>query len=328
MKKGKKLLIILYAIIVIGLGCLIYVVPQFKEAVTRTSVLEYGNLQVKDTVTCYFIRDEIVYSAGTSGSVNYYIEDKTQVRKGAKVLDISPGKVEVGGDEERPTEKLRQRLGTDAVKTDTYAVPIPSTVSYYVDGYENYFTPDNMRQLRYDNIKDISFEVQNLVRDDTLEGEPLYKLCRDQKWYMAAWVEAGNISKYTVESNVTVNLPLGDVKAKIIDIIEDGDKWLVLFQSNRYYEDLTNIRYASATVITSDYSGIIIDNASITTNDGKVGVYKKTKNGDYVFVPIKVLTTDGTQSLAEVSYYYDADGNRVNTVEIYDEILKRPKADQ
>ena len=326
MKERRKLLIILYIIAVVGLGCLIYAVPEFKQVVTRTTVVSYGNLQIKDEVTCYFIRDEVVYAAGQSGTINYYLEDKTLARKGAKVLDVSSASVQSG--ENRPAQKAEELLAGKLETTDSYAVSAPATVSYFVDGYEGYFTPDNMRNMRYADVEGKDFTTINLVREDTLAGEPLYKLCRTKKWYMAAWVEAGNVSKYEEDASVTVNLPKGDVKATVIDIIEDGERWLVLFECNRYYEDLTDTRCVSATVITSDYSGIVIDNESITTKDGEVGVYKKKKNGDYTFVPIKVITTDGEQSLAEVSYYYDEDGNRVDTVEIYDEILKKPKADQ
>ncbi len=329
MKKVKRrLLIILYIIAVVGLGILIYAVPEFKQAVTKTTILSYGNLQIKDDVTCYFIMDEQVYSAGQTGTINYYIEDGVQVRKGAKVLAVSPSSVSTDADGNRPAQAVAELLSGSLEKTETYAVSAPCTVSYYVDGYEAYFTPESMRSLRYEDVADKEFTVHNLVREDTLEGEPLYKLCKTQKWYMAAWVEAGNVSKYAEGEAVTVNLPDGSVKAEIIDIIEDGDRWLVLFESNRYYKGLTSKRCESATVITSDYSGILIDNASITTKDGQVGVYKKLKNGEYTFVRISVITTNGEQSLAEVSYFYDDEGNMVDTVEIYDEILKKPKADK
>jgi hypothetical protein len=51
----------------------------------------------------------------------------------------------------------------------------------------------------------------------------------------------------------------------------------------------------------------------------------KDKSGEYVFKPVKIITSDGEWSLVEVSYFYTDDGaTKVETVNIYDEILKKP----
>ena len=124
-----------------------------------------------------------------------------------------------------------------------------------------------------------------------------------------------------------VELPKGEVEAGILDIIEDGDRWLILLKTDRYYEDFAKIRSVSAAVVTSDYNGIIISNESITVSDGKIGVSVKSKSGEFIFKPIKIITTDGKSSLVEMSYFIDENGEKVNTVNIYDEILKTPVQD-
>ena len=78
-------------------------------------------------------------------------------------------------------------------------------------------------------------------------------------------------------------------------------------------------------IITSDYSGIIVPNSSIATVDGQVGVYVKERTGDFTFTPIKIIASDGEDSAVSSSYFYDDEGQRVNSVEIYDEILKNPE---
>ena len=101
--------------------------------------------------------------------------------------------------------------------------------------------------------------------------------------------------------------------------------WQIVFESDRYYEDFTKLRILELDIVTSDYSGLIVPNSSIATLDGQVGVYVKQKTEDYKFVPIKIRTSDGELSVVADSKYYDADGNEVLTVEIYDEILKDPE---
>ena len=70
--------------------------------------------------------------------------------------------------------------------------------------------------------------------------------------------------------------------------------------------------------------GILINNESITINqEGDIGVYARRKNGDFEFVRIKVINTDGYTSVVEDSVFYDDNGKEVKTVDIYDEILRK-----
>jgi hypothetical protein len=46
-----------------------------------------------------------------------------------------------------------------------------------------------------------------------------------------------------------------------------------------------------------------------------------------VFKPVKVIATDGKNSLVEVSSFYNESNEKVDTVNIYDEILTNPGDD-
>jgi len=325
MKKTKKILTSLFIIALILLYAVIYAVPGVTGALTGTDILQYGNFKITDQVTCYFVRDEKVYAAARSGMVNYYVGDGVQVKTGTKILEIS-SIIPEGTNGESKYKDITTRLGNDGEKLLNCVNEFNGITSYYIDGYENLFTPETMRDLKYERVSRLNPVPGpvNVVRESTLKDEPLYKICKNGKWYIICWVEAGNVSKYKLDRSVTINLPLGQIKATITEIIEDGDKWLIIFTTNRYYEDFAKVRMAPATVVTSDYNGIIIKNESITTSDGAIGVYIKSKSGSYIFKPIKIMTSDGHYSLAEVSYFIDKQGSKVNTVEIYDEILINP----
>ena len=68
-----------------------------------------------------------------------------------------------------------------------------------------------------------------------------------------------------------------------------------------------------------------MDNKCIVKKHGKEGVYVRDKNGDYAFTRVNVLSTDGHHSIVSETTYYDAEGNAVYTVSVYDEVLKNPK---
>lgn len=303
----KRIFIYLFIVAVVALAVVIYAMPGITGAMTETLVAEYGSMQVTDDVTCYFVRQETVCKAESSGYVKYYLEEGSTVRKGVSVLSVFPEEgAESGG--------------------KTYLAAENGLISYHFDGYEETFTPDTMKTLKFEDVDGADFSVSDSTRNFTASSEALYKLVDDDTWYTFFWVPTGNITKYTKGASVTLELPLGSVKGRVNDILDAGDQWLVVLEFRRYYEGMLTARQESARVITADYEGLLIPNKSITTEDGQVGVYVKTVSEDYVFTPISVITSNGEISLVENGVYYDRDeeGNsvKVNTVKAYDEILK------
>lgn len=226
-------------------------------------------------------------------------------------------------------EMMKQNISINSLgqMPDQYISQSKGVVSYYIDGYESEFTPENMALLTKKKVENLKFDIQNVVRETTLAKEPLYKIVDNSKWYAVFWVAQENIVKYEKGKTASINLPLGQVEGKIYDIIDDDGEWMVIMEFNRYYEDFAKIRKVEADVVTSDYKGLTIRNESITTKDGQPGVYVRNKNGEYTFKPVKIITSDGEWSLVEVSYYYASGGAvKVETVNIYDEILKNPKS--
>lgn len=322
--KRKRRGILLFIIAVVVLGTITELVPQVTGALTKTEILQYENMRITDEVDCYFVRDETVYLAPSAGDINYYIEDGVKVRKNSKILDINPQPATA---EASKYEDIVTRLGSSDVTLTQMNTTQNGIVSYYVDGYEGYFTQEKMEKLQYKDVESIKTQPVNLTRKNTLAGEPLFKICQSNFWYMIAWADPRNISKYEEGSVVKIDLPLGQIKAKIEKLVDQGDKWLVVMKTTRYYEDFAKTRVARANIITQDYSGIKVRNSSITTKDGVAGVYIKSKNRDLIFKPVEIITSDGDYSLVTVSKFNDKEGNSVDTVEIYDEILKNPIQD-
>lgn len=232
-------------------------------------------------------------------------------------------------DESAKKEMIKQN-GSASIKgydiiPEQYISQTNGVVSYYLDGYESEFSPENISLLSKDKVEKLKIEVDNLKRETTLSKEPLFKIVDNSQWFVIFWVRPENIVKYEKGKPAVINLPLGQVEGMIYDIIDDNGEYLVILEFNRYYEEFAKIRKIDIEVITSDYKGLKIYNESITTKEGQPGVYVIHKSGEYVFVPVKIITSDGVCSLVEVSYFYTDDGaTKVDTVNIYDEILKKP----
>jgi putative membrane fusion protein len=299
----RKILLYIFLLTVLILAGIIYLYPVVSGAFAHTSLAQYGNLRVAAVETCYIIRKEKVVTATSSGSIKYYLDEGELVRKGTKAADVFP-------------------QGND------YIVDENSMVSYFIDGLEEVFTPEGMNNLKKEDMSSLVIEISDVKRESVIAGEPIYKLVDNNSWYVALWPEPDDAIKYQKGKAIYINLPLGQVKGTIYDIIDSNNSLLVLLRFTRHYEEMQKIRTVEAEVITQDYEGLLIANGSITTQDGKTGVYIKGIGGDFIFRPVLVIASDGEYSLVENSYFYEKDGDksvRIKTVDAYDEILNYPE---
>ena len=308
-RHGKRnIFIVLYAVAIAALVVVIYVLPSVSDAFTSTVILEYGKMQVTDDVVCYIVRDEQVITADRSGTATYYVEEGTKSRRGARIMDIDGS---------------------------GYTCPATGVISYYYDGLEAQYTPETMESMELlpmpedeEDEENVIPEPENINRSSVSAGEPIYKVVDNAIWYAACRVESASIVKYQKGSKVSIVLPLDTVQGTVEQILDKGDYWMVILKFNRYYEDMPKLRRLEATVITSDNSGLIVPNESLTQEEGVTGVYVKDISGDYNFTRVKVITTDGDYSLLESSSFTEKqeDGTtvKVSTVDIYDEIQRKP----
>lgn len=299
-RKVAPVFILLFIIAVAALWVVIYVRPVVEDALTQTEVIEYGSMQVTDEATCYFVRDEEVFYAADNGSIQYYFEEGELVRKGSRILEIFPS------------------------DSGYFAGDSGCVVSYYSDGYENSFSPERMTEMDKTWARSLDLKMENLSRDTAVEGEALYKLVKNDRWYVLFWVETEDIVKYTKGASVKLELPLGEIQGTTYDILDAGGEWKVILKFNRYYEDMAKLRKQAARVITADHKGLMVRNISITNEGDQAGVYVKSVSGDFVFTPVKVIISDGEYSLVEAGSYYEKteEGReKVSTIDAYDEIL-------
>jgi len=333
MPKPKKRTIYIFIIALVTLYVVIEIIPFLTGALTRTEILKYGELKVEQEVVCYLVRNETVYSAPDSGDVKYKFEEASLIKKGAKVLTFTKDSSITTDDE---TERIKKsdfkefmvRLGDNLIKDQTFTAAARGVFSTSVDGYEAIFTPKTIKDLAYQEVSGMSIKSQDVARNYALKGEPLYKIADNTVWYMVFWIKSNEASKYQKDATVTVSLPDGDVRATINKLVADDERVKVVLSTNRYYKNFASQRKVQATVLMVNQRGLMISNESLTTKDGVTGVYIKNTIGDYVFKPVRTIATDGEKTLVLEDVYYDEEGQPVDTVNVYDEVLKKPEADQ
>ncbi|MDO4482545.1 MAG: HlyD family efflux transporter periplasmic adaptor subunit [Bacillota bacterium] len=296
----KIVLWLLAVCIVTGIA---YFIPGISGALTSTYIAEFDNVFVSDKVDCFLVKNEKVTYSDKSGSVSYSVEEGTHVRK---------------------------FTGVAKVGADVYTAEQPGMISFTADGYETYFTEENLMNITRDEAESFDIVKQNLVKTEASSGEPLFKAVDDKEWYLIFWIDKDEINEYI--KNKSVSVVIEDkikVSAVISDIYDQENEYMVVLKSREYYADLAEKRKVSAEVITVDEAGLLIRQKSIVTVDDNPGVYVKKINGDYKFVRVKILTlVDENAIVASGSFTETVDDavTQVTTINSYDEILKNPKS--
>lgn len=333
MPKPKKRTIYIFIIALVTLYVVIEIVPFLTGALTSTEVLKYGELKVEQEVVCYLVRDETVYGAPDSGDIKYRFEEGSLVKKGAKLLTFNKDSSITGEDETALLKKsdfktIMDRLGKNLVLDQNFTAATRGIFSTNVDGYEAIFTTTTIDGLTYQEVSGMSIKSQDAARNYALKSEPLYKIADNTNWYMVFWVKKNEAAKYKPDTTVTVTLPEGDVHASVSTLTTDEEMVKVVLKTNRYYKGFASQRKVQANVLLVDQRGLLVSNGSLTTKDGITGVYIKNTIGDYVFKPVRTIATDGDKTLVLEDVYYDEEGQPVDTVNVYDEVLKNPEADK
>lgn len=318
-----KKYIIIYIAVLLALYLVIEMVPKVTDIFETTQVLEPGSLQLTNEATGYLIKKETISISPESGSIKYLVDEGSAVRKNQKVVKIDENAE--GNELLGKYEDLMQQLSGYNGVSASLRTPMSGIFSLSMDGGEQALSPDRMDSLTYKKLKDLPLHQESLRESNVNLGDPIYKVTSDSKWYVVCWLDEETASHYEPGQAVNLALPAGTVAATVRSIDKEKKRFKVIFRSDRYYKELADTREVKMTIEDSNRSGLLIDNNCLIEKNGETGVYVRDKNGDYYFVPVNVLETDGKDSVISESSFIDDEGATVYTVSVYDEVLKQPK---
>lgn len=322
-KKTKKAICV-YVIILLILFVIVEILPRVTDIFETTQILEPDTLTLSYETTGYFIKEEKIGIAKETGSVQYLVSVGTSVKKGYEVVSVEPSGEE-NSENKRFTEYLDKLKGYDGLSAE-YTSPLSGVFSLTIDGYEDYFTFENMEKIKRETVESFSYKSSNLERASVIEGEPVFKVSSDDVWYVLCWMDEDSVKNYPEGKEVVLQLPEGNVEADVYKVKKESDGYRVIFHLDVYYKAFAESRAEDMTVIASDNSGLIVNNSAIIEKNGNKGVYVKDKNGAYKFKRVKVVATDGKESVIQDTSFIDDEGKQVSTVEVYDEVLKHPES--
>ncbi len=298
--------VLVYLLLCIVLYVCIYVVPKVSDIFVETYVAEYGSLQIGEESEALFVRNERLYTADGGGAIDRVISGGSLMRKGSRI-------VTVGGQGYYSGEK--------------------GIVSYFYDGLESVLTPDTMATADSSFLQkvkqkpqegDPDYSLRKCVSETASRGDAIFKIVDNSQWYIICWLAKDKAEAYQENSTVLVDFLEGEapLKMKVSSITLQGDKLQVILSCNRFYTNFQKYRTKACKLIRSDKSGILLETDSITEVNGQKGVFVANKYGGYNFTPVRILSQDGEITVVEKNLYQDEDGNMIETVRNYYEILR------
>lgn len=248
-----------------------------------------------------------------------------ETAEGEAVPEETVESIEEGTNPGRYT-RIMSELADTAVLTEDGITREAGYVSYYVDGAEAKLTTDTFGSLSKKDLKSLSGKrALQTPEHHCGKGYPIFKIVKNSKWYLVYYLSNKEAEKYYEGETVDIDVN-GEPVTVSVHSIEQGTKTSkITLTCKTFFDGFLEERRLDTKVTVSSAQGLVLEDASIVeAPDGKRGVFVKNKLGEHVFTPVSVKADDGVKCVVYSDIYVDADGNFVETIGTYDEIVASP----
>ena len=218
---------------------------------------------------------------------------------------------------------------------DTYKVTENGTtgtagfVSYTVDGAEARLTTKAIESLDRSDLKDLTGRKQVKTPSKNCGKDyPVYKIVCNKKWYLVYYLKKDDAAKYAAGDTVYIEVNDENVPVTVKDVREEGKNTRITLTCKTFYDGFIDTRTLDTKVTVESAEGLVLEDGSIVeAPDGKRGVFVVNKLGEHVFTPVRAKADDGTKCVVYSDIYVDDEGNYVETIGTYDEVIATPSDD-
>lgn len=167
--------------------------------------------------------------------------------------------------------------------------PTSGIISFNIDGYENFFDPENLTDVSLSQIKSLEIhEQENMTSNFIQANTPVIKIIDNFNFYLLLKIDKS--MKQGKNYEIVINDSGERARAKLVSIY--GDEPVGIFLINKDIKELIDLRKINVQVFTQIDSGNIIPVSGLFENDDKVkGVYI-LKRGRKIFKPVDVVSKD------------------------------------
>ena len=224
---------------------------------------------------------------------------------------------------------IMKDLGDTYSETEDGTTRTAGYVSYYVDGAEARLSTKAMESLNRKDLKELTGrKAVKTPSKNCGKDYPVFKIVRNRKWYLIYYLKKEDAAKYTAGETVYIEADGENVPVTVRDVRDEGKNTRITLTCKTFFEGFTETRTLDTKVTVESAEGLVLEDGSIVeAPDGKRGVFVINKLGEHVFTPVKAKADDGTKCVVYSDIYVDEDGNYVETIGTYDEVIAVPSED-
>lgn len=198
-------------------------------------------------------------------------------------------------------------------------------VSYQLDGYEQILNPENIKDFKLKDIKEIIDSINKKYDEKNEETSEGIKIIDNYEWYICSIVQPEVFEG--IKPGKKVKLRFNDFEGvqvngeiyKVSEAVDDG--MLIVTKINEYLDGFYKKRIANVDIIKDYNEGFLVPSDSIVEKDKIKGVYV-LKSGRIKFVPVVVLSSvEGKYLVRNIS---QEDENYIpgyNLLKVFDEVI-------
>ncbi len=176
-------------------------------------------------------------------------------------------KAAIAGEGENDTQiqSLKQEKNNIQQKINTNTSQVISQysgiVSYAIDGYEQILTPESLKELTLETIKNVNDKNLQIISgyEEVTAGKPFMKVIRGNYTYIAAILDTKKAVVFKAGDDIDVRLnSIGAVvNGYVADIAaKEGGKALITVRIDRFSEELSSHRKINADLIKDSHEGL------------------------------------------------------------------------
>lgn len=170
-------------------------------------------------------------------------------------------------------------------------------VSFYMDGYEQYLSPDNLDNITIEGVKSV---LNGQTAGDSTGSRlttNIYRLVSSDRWYILLLTSDTAFNPVTGQNFWLQMEGFEDViyQMTVDSTLKSGKETLTILSTSDPIGPLLNQRRGNA-VISAELSGLYVPTGAIMTENNLTGVYVYD-GADGVFVPVQVISRSGGKAL-------------------------------
>lgn len=205
----------------------------------------------------------------------------------------------------------------------------PGFIAMGSDGFEDLLNYNTLHEIDSDMLKMLENAELDIPSKNINEGSPVIRIIENYRWGLIVKLDTKEVKNIEIGDTVKIR-PVNqnnELKAKVKNVIKEGNEIIILFNVNEFIDNIYNIRTLNVEIIRSRHEGVMINNSSIIEKDGVKGVYTLDISGIAEFKPIKIKASNSEYSIIHYGSFTAKSKDdpekkeNIKTVNLYDEVV-------